>query len=85
MFCLFNTIPYKNILNRHHIPAEEFVMVGNSLKSDILPVLEIGAKAVHVEYESEWAHEKVAESDLDGKEFARLKQINEIINWLQTV
>jgi putative hydrolase of the HAD superfamily len=79
-----NAITYKNILNRYQIPAEEFVMVGNSLKSDILPVLEIGAKAVHVEYESEWVHEKVAESDLDGKEFVRLKQINEIITWLET-
>ena len=32
-------------------------MVGNSLKSDILPILELGGKAVHIPYETTWLHE----------------------------
>ncbi len=36
-----------------------FCMVGNSLRSDILPVLEIGGTAVHVPYPLTWAHELV--------------------------
>ena len=69
---------YKYILRRHQIRAEEFVMVGNSLKSDILPVVEIGALAVHVPYETEWFHEKVSAEELKGKDFVRLNNIAEL-------
>ena len=78
-----NAGDYQKILNRYQINPNEFVMIGNSLKSDILPVLEIGGNAVHVEYETEWAHEKVSESELQGKDFARLKQMGELIDWLK--
>ncbi|HEX8246800.1 MAG TPA: HAD family hydrolase [Pyrinomonadaceae bacterium] len=74
---------YKYILRRHQIQPEEFVMVGNSLKSDILPVLEIGASAVHVPYETEWFHEKVSDEELKDKDFARLDSIAELPAWLK--
>lgn len=48
---------YRLILERYGIPAERFLMVGNSLRSDILPVLEIGGQAVLVPYANTWAHE----------------------------
>jgi len=48
---------YRDLLATHGIAADEFVMVGNSLPSDVLPVLEIGARAVHVPYSITWAHE----------------------------
>lgn len=66
---------YENILKRHKIDKNEFVMVGNSLRSDILPVIEIGAKAVFIPYESEWFHEAVSAEELEGKIFARLDEI----------
>lgn len=48
---------YQRLLQRHGIAPERFVMVGNSLRSDILPVLALGASAVYVPYELTWAHE----------------------------
>jgi len=51
---------YAAILERHAIPADRFTMVGNSVKSDILPVLALGARAVHIPYHLTWAHEVVA-------------------------
>ncbi len=48
---------YRDLLAAHDVPVEDFVMVGNSLPSDVLPVLEIGARAVHVPYAITWAHE----------------------------
>ena len=48
---------YRAILERYDIPAERFLMVGNSLRSDILPVLEIGGHAILVPYANTWAHE----------------------------
>ncbi len=48
---------YDALLRRHGIAPERFVMVGNSLRSDILPVLALGARAVLVPYPLTWAHE----------------------------
>ena len=52
---------YQHLLLRHGIAPERFLMVGNSLKSDILPVLELGASAVYIPYHFTWQHE-VAEA-----------------------
>lgn len=73
---------YQNILKRHDLTADEFVMVGNSLRSDILPVIEIGARAVFIPYETEWFHEAVTDEELKGKQFARIEQISELKDWL---
>ena len=48
---------YRRILKDHDIAPESFLMVGNSVKSDILPVLEVGGRAVHVPYHVTWEHE----------------------------
>jgi putative hydrolase of the HAD superfamily len=48
---------YERLLRRHGIAPERFLMVGNSLRSDILPVLELGAAAVYVPHPLTWAHE----------------------------
>ena len=48
---------YAAILQRHQCVAERFLMVGNSLRSDILPVLALGASAVYIPYHRTWAHE----------------------------
>ncbi|HEV8299280.1 MAG TPA: HAD family hydrolase [Acidimicrobiales bacterium] len=56
---------YQRVLDRHGIPPGEFVMVGNSVRSDILPVLDIGSRAVHVPYEITWEIEHAAVDDAD--------------------
>ena len=57
---------YRRLLDRHGISADGFAMVGNSLRSDVLPVISLGARAFHVPYQITWAHEHV-EGDLpDG-------------------
>ena len=56
---------YKSILKKYGVAPERFLMVGNSLKSDIFPVLEIGGYAVYINYPSTWEHEKVAAAELN--------------------
>lgn len=57
---------YRRILELHNIDAEEFVMVGNSVKSDVLPVRELGGHAVHIPFHLTWALEQVDEGlDVD--------------------
>lgn len=75
---------YKYVMRRHSIAPEEFVMVGNSLKSDILPVLETGARAVFVPYETEWFHERVSDEELAGKQFAKIGTMRELPAWLKS-
>jgi putative hydrolase of the HAD superfamily len=88
-FSAFEIVPrkdakiYKYVMRRHEIAAEEFLMVGNSLKSDILPVIEAGAQAVFVPYETEWFHEKVTDEELEGKNFGRIETMRELPAWLK--
>lgn len=53
-----NASTYKRVLARHDVSPREFLMVGNSLKSDILPVLDIGGMAVYVPYHITWQAER---------------------------
>ncbi len=55
---------YERILDRHEVAPDRFLMVGNSLRSDILPVLEIGGGAVHVPYDLIWQHEQLDDEDV---------------------
>ena len=48
---------YRRFFTRHGIAPEKFLMVGNSLKSDILPVLELGGAGAHIPYHITWAAE----------------------------
>jgi putative hydrolase of the HAD superfamily len=57
---------YQRLLKKASIPPERFLMVGNSLKSDILPILELGGSAVHIPYETTWLHE-IASPPEDGR------------------
>lgn len=74
---------YKYVMRRHGLAPEEFLMVGNSLKSDILPVIEAGAQAVFVPYETEWFHERVTDEELEGKIFGRVGTMRDLPAWLK--
>jgi len=54
---------YQRVFDRLDVPNESILMIGNSLKSDVLPVLELGAQAVHVPYHTTWAHEEATAED----------------------
>ena len=73
---------YRRILTRHAIAPETFLMAGNSVKSDVLPVLACGGHAVHIPYHTTWAHEKVALNP-DSPAFATLSTIAELPMYLQ--
>ena len=53
-----NTETYEKILSRHEITASRFIMIGNSMRSDIVPIVQIGGHAVHIPYYSTWDHEQ---------------------------
>ncbi|TMB47332.1 MAG: HAD family hydrolase [Chloroflexi bacterium] len=73
-----NVDSYRGIFTRRGIDAEQFVMVGNSLRSDVLPVLELGARAVHIPYHVTWHHEHVPEESMPASGWHRLSSISEL-------
>lgn len=74
---------YGRILQRYGVEPREFLMIGNSVKSDVLPVLEIGGWAAHVPYEITWGHELVSEERLAGKTFPRMTSVRDVLTWLE--
>ena len=76
-------VTYRNVLHRYALQPNQFVMIGNSLRSDILPVLEIDAHAIHIPYQITWAHEQVAESEINGKQFLQLESIHQVVDYFE--
>ncbi len=68
---------YKNLLDHLEVKPSEFLMVGNSLKSDVLPLINIGAAAIHIPFHTTWAHEHV-DDDGSEKQYQTLESIKEV-------
>lgn len=75
---------YESLLRRHAIPSERFLMVGNSLRSDILPVLDLGGSAVWVPHQFTWVHE-VAEPPNGHQRFHELEHLGQLPGLLDTL
>src|ERR1700761_9312015 len=69
---------YLKLLKHLDIQPDEFMMIGNSLKSDVIPVLNIGGHAIHVPYHTTWAHEQV-EAKLDHENFRHAEHLKEVL------
>jgi putative hydrolase of the HAD superfamily len=72
---------YRKLLKHLDCKPEHFLMLGNSLKSDILPVLEIGGFAAHIPYHVTWTHEQ-HDFQLEHERFMECKNTKEILNYL---
>jgi putative hydrolase of the HAD superfamily len=68
---------YRTIFERHGIEPARTVMVGNSMPSDVLPILELGGHGVHVPYALLWAHE-AHDEDPVSERFHRLQRLDEL-------
>jgi putative hydrolase of the HAD superfamily len=72
---------YLKLIKHLDIQPEEFLMIGNSLKSDVLPVLSVGGHAVHIPYHTTWAHEKT-EQGIEHRNFRQAETIKEVLSFL---
>lgn len=72
---------YLKLLKHLDCKPENFLMLGNSIKSDILPVLDIGGSAAHIPYHVTWSHEQ-HENHLEHEHFMELKSIDELLKYL---
>jgi putative hydrolase of the HAD superfamily len=66
---------YRSLLSKHGVEPPRFLMVGNSLRSDIMPVVALGGHAVHIPYHITWEHEAVDSTEDRGMEYVELEHI----------
>jgi putative hydrolase of the HAD superfamily len=69
---------YADLLARHKIEPQRFLMIGNSLKSDILPVVELGGHAVYIPYHDTWVHEMVDHHPGEHNGYHKLEHIGQL-------
>lgn len=72
---------YQSLIKHLDIEPSQFLMMGNSLKSDVLPVLSIGGHGIHIPYHTTWAHETV-EHKVEHANFKHVEQIREVLQFL---
>lgn len=70
---------YQKLTKHLDIAPQELLMIGNSLKSDILPLIAIGASAIHVPFHTTWTHEQVSEQDLLNSDYTTVSSIRDIL------
>ena len=73
---------YTKLLSHLDINPSEFLMIGNSLKSDILPLVNIKAHAIHVPFHTTWAHEEVTEEETNGKNYKTINSLTSLLKLL---
>lgn len=74
-------LDYEKMLGRLDCTPDDFLMIGNSLKSDILPVLNIGGQAIHIPYHTTWEYEKI-DFEIVHSNFNALTAVNQILDLL---
>lgn len=72
---------YLHLLDHLEIDVKEFLMIGNSLKSDVLPLINLGAQAVHVPFHTTWQHEEVTINE-DEFKYLKINSLKDILKYL---
>ena len=80
-----NVETYQGVFRRRGVEPSKFVMVGNSLRSDVVPAVAVGARAVHIPYHVTWQHEQVPESELPKDGWVRIESIKDLPAALQSL
>ncbi len=75
---------YRRVLGRVGVTPPEFVMAGNSVRSDVLPVIDIGGRGVHIPYRILWGHEHV-DSTPDADGFHHLETFSQLPDLLASL
>jgi putative hydrolase of the HAD superfamily len=72
-------LDYQKMLQRLEINPTDFIMIGNSLKSDVLPILNIGGHGIHIPYHTTWEYEKI-DFEITHENFKALENIKQVVD-----
>ncbi|MFT5753150.1 MAG: putative hydrolase of the HAD superfamily [Flavobacterium sp.] len=74
-------LDYSKMFGRLECEAKDFLMIGNSLKSDVLPILNLGGFGIHIPYHTTWEYEKI-NFEIEHENFLALSNVKEVLNVL---
>lgn len=75
---------YSKLIRRLDVAPADFIMLGNSLKSDILPVLELGGHAIHIPFHITWLHEQI-DHEINHERFYQAERIGEVVELIRSI
>lgn len=73
---------FAKLIRHLDVAPEEFLMMGNSLKSDVLPVLELGGHAIHIPFHITWEHERI-EHEVEHDNFYQAEHITQVLEMIK--
>lgn len=73
---------YQKLIGHLDIHPSELLMIGNSLKSDVLPLIAVGASAIHIPFHITWEHETVSEKQKVSANYKTLSNIKELLEFV---
>lgn len=76
---------YSRLLREHDVRAQDFLMIGNSLRSDILPILDLGGSAVYIPYITTWLHESAALPPMGTRGFYQLEHLGQLPELIEVI
>lgn len=75
-------LDYEKMFGRLECQVEDFLMIGNSLKSDVLPILNLGGFGIHIPYHTTWEYEKI-DFEIEHENFLSLSNVKEVLTVLK--
>lgn len=75
-------LDYEKMFGRLECQVEDFLMIGNSLKSDVLPILNLGGFGIHIPYHTTWEYEKI-DFEIEHENFLALSNVKEVLTVLK--
>jgi putative hydrolase of the HAD superfamily len=76
---------YRSVLEKYHIDPKSMLMVGNSIRSDIVPILALGGIAVHIPANTTWEHEMVPGFDTSQDNFYEIEHFGQLPSLIQRI
>ncbi|HET6444087.1 MAG TPA: HAD family hydrolase [candidate division Zixibacteria bacterium] len=76
---------YAALFSKYKINPTQLVMVGNSLRSDILPLVKLGARAVYIPYEIIWEHETILDEPLDQERYIQIESMSALVSTVEAI
>lgn len=79
-----NRKTYEDLFTKFNVPPADMLMIGNSMRSDILPVLELGGHAVYIPHELTWGHEHAPTPEVETHGFYQAATIRDLLSLIDS-
>jgi putative hydrolase of the HAD superfamily len=76
---------YQELLGKYRFEPSRFIMIGNSMRSDVIPVLEIGGQAVLIPYDQTWFYENDNEHTITTADYYEIEHLGQLPDLIRSI